>query len=309
MDELKMQNGALILEGGSLRSLFTSGVLDVFMEHNLYFSDVTGVSAGSLTGVNYVSCQPGRSAKLNIGYVNDKRYLGVNNLILHHEIFNFDFLFNDLSHSILPMDFDTFYKSPQHFTAVATNLRTGEAEYFEKSSCSDILAAIRASSSMPMLSKAVKMNGELYLDGGCAMAIPYQKAIDDGFEKIVLVLTRQQGYRKLYTKPSTLHLYAKYFRHFPKFLSALYAVPTRYDAQQRDRPLRERRPHFRSPPAGTRERFAHGKGHGEIKSAVRGRPSGSRASHGRAETVFGGVICKRRRQIDDCKRLSKARRF
>ena len=178
--------------------------------------------------------QPGRSAKLNIDYVNDKRYLGVNNLILHHEIFNFDFLFNDLSHSILPMDFDTFYKSPQHFTAVATNLRTGEADYFEKSSCSDILAAIRASSSMPMLSKAVKMNGELYLDGGCAMAIPYQKAIDDGFEKIVLVLTRQQGYRKLYTKPSMLHLYAKYFRHFPKFLSALYAVPTRYDAQQRE---------------------------------------------------------------------------
>lgn len=86
MDELKMQNGALILEGGSLRSLFTSGVLDVFMEHNLYFSDVTGVSAGSLTGVNYVSRQPGRSAKLNIDYVNDKRYLGVNNLILHHEI-------------------------------------------------------------------------------------------------------------------------------------------------------------------------------------------------------------------------------
>ena len=78
MDELKMQNGALILEGGSLRSLFTSGVLDVFMEHNLYFSDVTGVSAGSLTGVNYVSRQPGRSAKLNIDYVNDKRYLGVN---------------------------------------------------------------------------------------------------------------------------------------------------------------------------------------------------------------------------------------
>lgn len=98
MDELKMQNGALILEGGSLRSLFTSGVLDVFMEHNLYFSDVTGVSAGSLTGVNYVSRQPGRSAKLNIDYVNDKRYLGVNNLILHHEIFSFDFLFKATPH-------------------------------------------------------------------------------------------------------------------------------------------------------------------------------------------------------------------
>lgn len=200
------------------------------MEHNLYFSDVTGVSAGSLTGVNYVSRQPGRSAKLNIDYVNDKRYLGVNNLILHHEIFNFDFLFNDLSRSILPMDFDTFYKSPQHFTAVATNLRTGEAEYFEKSSCSDILAAIRASSSMPMLSKAVKMNGELYLDGGCAMAIPYQKAIDDGFEKIVLVLTRQQGL------PQALHkaLYAAFVCEvFPAFPEVFECAVRRSDALRR----------------------------------------------------------------------------
>lgn len=231
---MDMQKGALILEGGSLRSLFTAGVLDVFMENDLYFSDVTGVSAGALTGVSYVSRQPGRTAQINIGYVNDKRYLGLNNLLRHHEIFNFDFLFNEMSRHILPFDFDAFNSSPMRFTAVATNLETGEAEYFEKSACSDILTAVRASSSMPVLSKAVTIDGKRYLDGGCAMAIPYQKAIDDGFQKIVLVLTRQQGYRKLYTRRPVLRAYAKYFRHYPNFIRALYAIPTRYDRQQRE---------------------------------------------------------------------------
>lgn len=229
-----MENGALILEGGSLRSLFTSGVLDVFMEHDLYFSDVTGVSAGALTGSNYVSRQPGRTAKINIGFVNDRRYLGVNNLLRHHEIFNFDFLFNEIGRNILPMDFETFNKSPMRFTAVATNLETGEAEYFEKSTCSDIFAAVRASSSMPVLSKAVLLDGKLYLDGGCAMAIPYQRALNQGFEKIVLVLTREQGYRKLYTPRPVLRAYAQYFRHYPNFFRALYNIPQRYDRQQRE---------------------------------------------------------------------------
>ncbi|MCI5650918.1 MAG: patatin family protein [Ruminococcus bromii] len=229
-----MEKGALILEGGSLRSLFTAGVLDVFMENDLYFSDVTGVSAGALTGVSYVSKQPGRTAQINIGYVNDKRYLGVNNLLLHHEIFNFDFLFNELSREILPFDFNTFFSSPMHFTAVATSLDTGEPVYFEKDACPDILTAVRASSSMPVVSKAVTIDGKRYLDGGCSMAIPYQKAIDDGFEKIVLVLTRQQGYRKLYTRRPVLRAYAKYFRHYPNFIRALFAVPTRYDRQQRE---------------------------------------------------------------------------
>lgn len=229
-----MEKGALILEGGSLRSLFTAGVLDVFMENDLYFSDLTGVSAGSLTGANYVSRQPGRTAQINIGFVNDKRYLGVNNLLLHHEIFNFDFLFDTIGREIVPMDLETFSASPMRFTAVATNLETGEPEYFEKSTCSDIFAAIRASSSMPILSKAVVIDGKRYLDGGCSMAIPYQKAIDDGFEKIVLILTRQQGYRKLYTRRSILRAYAKYFRHYPNFIRALFAIPTRYDRQQRE---------------------------------------------------------------------------
>lgn len=229
-----MEKGALILEGGSLRTLFTAGVLDIFMENDLYFSDVTGVSAGALTGVNYISRQPGRSRNVNVGYVQDKRYLSARNLFLHHQIFNFDFLFGEMCHELIPFDFDTFYQSEMRFTAVATNLRTGEASYFEKHTCTDILAAARASGSMPILSKAVVIDGERYLDGGCAMAIPYQKAIDDGFQKIVLVLTREQGYRKLYTRPAILRAYKKYFRHYPNFVRSLFDVPQRYDRQQRE---------------------------------------------------------------------------
>lgn len=229
-----MEKGALILEGGSLRSLFTAGVLDVFMEHDLYFSDVTGVSAGSLTGVSYVSKQPGRTRDVNLGYVNDRRYLGVNNLLLRHEIFNFDFLFGELSRALLPFDFEGFFASPVRFTAVATCMETGRPVYFEKSACGDIFKAVRASSSMPILSKAVTIDGLHYLDGGCAMALPYQRALDAGFDKIVLVLTRQQGFRKLYTRPALLRAYRKYFRHYPQFICALTDIPARYDRQQRE---------------------------------------------------------------------------
>ena len=119
-----MENGALILEGGSLRSLFTSGVLDVFMENDLYFSDVTGVFGRRADRCELHLPAAGRTARINIGFVNDRRYLGVNNLLRHHEIFNFDFLFDEIGRRILPMDFETFQNSPMRFTAVATNLET-----------------------------------------------------------------------------------------------------------------------------------------------------------------------------------------
>lgn len=228
-----MENGALILEGGSLRTLFTAGVLDVFMEHDLYFSDVTGVSAGALTGVSYVTKQPGRTRDVNIGFVNDKRYLGMNNLLRYHEIFNFDFLFGELSRTLLPLDFNELDASPMRFTAVATCLETGEAVYFEKSQA-DILAAMRAGASLPVLSKSVLIDGRHYLDGGCAEALPYRRAIEEGHQKIVLILTRQQGYRKLYTRPVILRGYMRYFRRYPAFIRALADIPARYDREQRE---------------------------------------------------------------------------
>ncbi len=232
--EQKTYNAMLLLEGGSLRTLFTAGVLDVFMEQGIDFTDVMGVSAGSLTGVSFVTKQIGRTREINIDHILDKKYLGWRNLFLRHQIFNFDYMLGEMSTTVVPLDYEAFLTSPTRFTAVATELETGETRYFEKSACTDIFAAIRASSSMPMVSKAVPLNGKRYLDGGCSNAIPYQKAIDDGFEKIVLILTRQKGYRKLFTAPAMAKAYAQYFRHFPAFLQKLLDIPTRYDREQRE---------------------------------------------------------------------------
>ena len=128
-----MLEKALALEGGSLRCMFSAGAVDVMMEQGLLFDGVFGVSAGALTGINYVSRQIGRTARINLEYVNDKRYLGVRNLLLHRSIFNFDFMFGELSDHLIPLDREAVRTTPCRFTAVATDCRTGQTVYFEKS--------------------------------------------------------------------------------------------------------------------------------------------------------------------------------
>lgn len=146
-----MKKWALALEGGSLRCMFSAGAVDVMMEQGLWSDGVFGVSAGALTGVNYVSRQVGRTAQVNLDYVNDKRYLGLGNLIFKKSIFNFDFLFGEISDKLIPLDREAFAASPTRFTAVATDCRTGQPVFWEKHSCQDIYGAIRASASMPLL--------------------------------------------------------------------------------------------------------------------------------------------------------------
>ena len=174
-------NAALVLEGGSLRCLFTAGVLDVFMEQGIWLPYVIGVSAGSLSGINYVSGQIGRTAKINLDYIEDKRYLGIRNLLTGKGIFNFDFLFGEITEQLIPLDKETFYHSPTRYLAVATCCEDGTPRYFEKDHCSDIMLAARASSSMPLLARMVELNGEHLLDGGISMPKRYnqmQKEID-----------------------------------------------------------------------------------------------------------------------------------
>jgi predicted patatin/cPLA2 family phospholipase len=229
-----MIDGALAMEGGSLRCLFTSGVVDVLMENNIYMSYVIGVSAGSLTGVNYVSKQIGRTADINISFVNDKRYLGVESLITKHMIFNFDFLFGEISDKLLPFDYDEFMNSPQRFACVATNVATGKPEYFERGKCSDIYAALRASSSMPLLSKMVKIDDKDYLDGGLSLAVPYQKPIDEGFDKVVVIVSRQHGFRKMPVSRSMGRAYLTRYRKYPNLVKALMNTPRMYAKEMRE---------------------------------------------------------------------------
>ena len=229
-----MTEGALVLEGGSLRCLFTAGVLDVLTEEGIELSYVNGVSAGTMTGMNYITGQKGRILRINEEYLHDKRYMGINNLLKNRQVFNFGFVFGELSEKLVPFDYDRFYGSPQKFEVVATRCKTGKPEFFEKGQCSEMIQAIQASSSMPLLSSMVTVNHKKYLDGGISLPIAYQRAIDLGYEKIVLILTRNHGYRKKSLSSMTLRAYDRYFAPLPELRASLYEVPERYNRMQEE---------------------------------------------------------------------------
>lgn len=229
-----MIDAALVLEGGSLRGMFTCGVLDTFLEEEIEFAYVNGVSAGGMNGMNYISKQIGRSLEINTKYLHDKRYISFKNMVRNRLLFNFDFLFGELSENLVPYDFDAFYASPQKYEVVATRCRTGKPEYFEKSECKDILKAIQASASIPIMSKMIDVGGRKYLDGGVSLPIAYERAFELGYKKVVVILTREQGYRKKKLDRFMLSGYERYFEPLPQLLTALKEVPDRYNRMQEE---------------------------------------------------------------------------
>ena len=227
-----MEKTALILEGGSLRCMFTAGVLDVLMEEGIRLPCVVGVSAGALSGINYVSGQIGRTAKVNLDFVRDKRYLGLGNLVRRHSVFNFDFLFGEVSDTLVPLDRAAFDSSDQRFVAVATDVRSGEPVYFDKATCGDIMMAGRASASMPRLAPIVEVDGIPCLDGGVSVSVPVDWALEQGYEKVVLVLTRHKGYRKKPVGMAMRRAYEEAYREYPLLVQRLEQVPDRYNHLQ-----------------------------------------------------------------------------
>lgn len=226
-----MTRKALALEGGSLRCLFSAGVTDLMMEKGLEWDGVIGVSAGALTGVNIVSQQKGRTAAVNIGYVNDPRYMGFRSLVKNRSIFNFDFLFGELSDTLLPLDRETFINSRTRYTAVATSCVDGGVRYYEKNGVEDIYPAIRASASLPLLSPMVMVEGEPCLDGGLSVSIPYRKPLEEGYDKVVVVTTREHGYRKEPVSRAMARVYARAYRRYPELVRSILNVPRHYNAE------------------------------------------------------------------------------
>ena len=190
----RLVEGCLVVEGGAFRGLHTQGFMDAMMENGLNLSCVIGVSAGALAGANYVSGQIGRSARTNIAFRHDSRYIGAKSLLHSHSILDVGFLTEDRG-ILEPLDRARFDRPDRRYVAVATNCETGEATYFEKGRCSDILLAARASATMPFISPAVMIDGVPYLDGGCSDAIPYRWALAQGYEKIVVLRTRDKAFR------------------------------------------------------------------------------------------------------------------
>lgn len=187
--------GCLVLEGGAFRGLYTQGFLDALMEKDINMSCVIGVSAGALSGMNYVSGQIGRSARINLGFRHDSRYIGAKALAKSHSILDIGFLTEDRG-VLEPFDRERFEERKQRFIAVATNCNTGKATCFEKGRSRHVIEGVRASASMPYISPMVWIEGVPYLDGGCACKIPYRWAMQNGFEKIIVLRTRELAFRK-----------------------------------------------------------------------------------------------------------------
>lgn len=226
-----MENLTLVLEGGAFRSLYTSGVLDVLLKEKIEASTVIGVSAGALTGMNYVSKQLGRSKDININFRDDKRYIGIEALKKGKSLIGFDYLFNDISKNKNIFDYDTFKNSSQKFIAVVTNCEKAKTEYIEKSNCDkdEIYKYVIASSSMPLCSRPVKINNFHYLDGAVTNSIPINIPLEENHKNILVVLTRDKNYRKKEVSKTMKRVYKRVFKDYPELIEKLCTIPKRYN--------------------------------------------------------------------------------
>lgn len=218
----------LVLEGGAMRGMFSAGVLDIFLDEQLHFDGIIGVSAGALFGVNLLSKQRGRALRYNLRFLNDPRYMGWRSLLTSGDIVNKNFAYYQVPFQYDPFDNETFKQSPSDFYATVTNLETGLAEYLKIDDVFAQMEALRASASMPFVSKIVEVDGQKYLDGAIADSIPVRQAQAMGFDKIVVVLTRPQDYRK---SPSPAIFSKLRYAGYPKFAQAVQNRYACYNAQ------------------------------------------------------------------------------
>ena len=219
---MQIEECALVLEGGGMRGSFTAGVIKYFLENDIYFKEVVGVSAGANNGANYCSRQPLRNKKIFTEFVEDKRYMGIKNLIKNGSYFGMDFLFHDLPHEILPFDYQSFKNSSSKLKTAVTECKSGEVRYFSPQKFDDITKidkVFQASSSLPLVSKPVEIDDKYYLDGGIRDSIPVRKALADGYKNIVVVLTREKGYRKSPVKAK--FLLDLFLREYPNLVDDL----------------------------------------------------------------------------------------
>lgn len=210
---------ALVLEGGGLRGVFTCGVLDCFMKRGIRFPLTVGVSAGACNGLSYMSGQIGRAKASNIDLMDKYHYIGLKYLLTQRCIMDFRLLFEDFPERIIPYDYDAYFSNQDRFVMVTTNCLTGKAEYFEeKSSAARVMDIVRASSSLPFVCPISYVDGVPMLDGGIADSIPVEYAMNQGYDDIVVVLTRNRGYRKKESHHAILNLF---YRKYPALQKAI----------------------------------------------------------------------------------------
>lgn len=225
----KLSSGCIVLEGGAFRGVYTSGVLDALMEADINMECTIGVSAGALNGMNYTSGQIGRSARINLQFRRDPRYVGIHAYRTNRGIIGFNFVLEEYDKSD-PLNLDAFYREDRRLVAVATNCLNGQTEFFEKGRCQDILKAVQASASMPYVSRPVTVDGIPCLDGGCSLNIPYRWALEQGYEKIVVVRTRPASFRKR-EKGRASAMARRFYKSSPALAQAIAGSDARYNRE------------------------------------------------------------------------------
>ena len=228
---MTIKKATLVLEGGATRGIFTSGALDYLMERDLYFSDVIGVSAGSCNAVDYVSRQPGRTRDCMIPTDKEGKYFyGIRDFVKEKSLMNMDLIFDKYPKELLPFDFETYFNSEINCQIVTTNCLTGKAEYMTEDSDNDRLMKLcRASSSMPLLTPIVNIDNVPYLDGGLADSVPIRRAQQMENEKIVVILTKNQGYRKSVLSPTMQRVYKRAYKSYPNLIRTIFRRSFEYN--------------------------------------------------------------------------------
>ena len=225
----------LVLEGGALRTIFSAGVCDAFLDGGLPMPDYTiGVSAGIAYGVSYLSRQSRRNLKLVTTYANDSRYMSMRNLLdrRNRSYFGLKFAYETIPNQLLPFDYDTFEAYPGTVEAVVTNVNTGKAEYLPVPRRDGPNLVLEATCAIPLMFPVIEVDGQPYLDGGCADPIPWKRAFEVGCDRVVVILTRERDYRK--DSDGSFRMVKSTFRKSPEFVEAMRTRAERYNASREE---------------------------------------------------------------------------
>ncbi len=230
----------LVLEGGGFRGMYSEGITDNLLEAGIEIPYVIGVSMGTCVGSCYLSKQKGRNFDIAVSYVNDPRYISFRNLFTQGGIFGMDFIFDEIAYKLHPFDFKTFEAVDQELVVGAMCCEDGGTDYFYKSdmTADELLTAMRASCSLPFISKKVHINGTPYLDGGVSDSIPFQKAFEDGCDKVIVVLTRDAAYER---QPFSQHrIGSLFYKDYPAVIDTMGTRHIRYHESLRELEALER---------------------------------------------------------------------
>jgi len=219
----------LVLEGGALRVVFASGVCDALLEHDVMTDCLVGVSAGMAYGVSYVSRQPRRNLEVVTTFAPDRRYMGMKNLLdkNNRSYFGLEFSYSTIPNELIPFDYDAFEAYPGEVEAVVTNLKTGVADYLPVPRRDKQGLVVQATCAMPLLFPTYHINGQPYLDGGVADGIPWQRALDKGCDRVLVVLSRPRDYLRKSDK--LLPLIRRKYKEYPAFVRAMETRAQRYN--------------------------------------------------------------------------------